>query len=209
MVLAWGLKRIASPGQEHFVSRTEALFRAFDEEKALVMIPAPALAEAMIGLPESEQTFFAEEIQKRFFVAPFEAKAAIWAKNKATNGQVRKDLGITKAHMKFDFQIIAIAKANDATCIYSHDAQDMIVFAAGIVEIRDIPVGEPIQQTLALPVEDKPMGMPAGQLVPSISPIAPQEEPATVVRSQENAIVESPVKAPAGEILDGHTEKTF
>ena len=106
-----------------------------------VIIPAPALAEALKYAPRAGQTYL-EEIQKYscFQLRPFDQKAAMelarmLGKNAA--GKTRRQSELTMQMLKFDRQIVAIAKAYGASIIYADD-EKIVSFAAecGLQGIR-------------------------------------------------------------------------
>lgn len=115
--------------------RIEQLVNDLDAEDERVIIPTPVLCEFLI-LAGPEGSIYLEKIQgaKTLLVGPFAQRAAIElaAMELAARGKGRKrasDLPYQK--VKFDRQIVAIAKVNEARTIYSDD-QDLGRFARSV-----------------------------------------------------------------------------
>ena len=127
---------------------------AADKEK--IVIATPVLSEVLVHAGEAMQPYL--EIlngQSVFRIAPFDQKAAIEAalamSDAIKRGGHRVDAAnpdATKTKIKFDRQIVAIAKAEGARAIYSDDG-DVHGYAkhAGINVYRT--------SDLALPPEDR------------------------------------------------------
>ena len=93
-----------------------------DSENTKVIIPTPALAQVLTHGPKVSQAEL-EQIQKsaRFQIRPFDDKAAI---------ELAYLLGqnVTKNILKFDRQIVAIAKVYGAGVLYAND-DEVVKFA--------------------------------------------------------------------------------
>ncbi|MFL6373344.1 MAG: hypothetical protein ACJ73D_01635 [Pyrinomonadaceae bacterium] len=95
-----------------------------------VIIPTPVLSEFLV-LAADDASDYLDEIDSstHFVVRAFDTKAAVELsamylaeRSQMSNTAKKKDTQAdTKAKMKFDRQIVAIAKANRATAIYSDD----------------------------------------------------------------------------------------
>lgn len=145
---------------ERAVDRMNALILRLSDDGEKIIIPTPALSEVLVHAREATQRYL--EILNRnaaFRIASFDQKAAIEAAI-ATHDAIRRggrradaDPGATAAKIKFDRQIIAIARAEGARAVYSDDS-DVIRFAkqAGLEAYRtaDLP----------LPLEDPQQGLP-------------------------------------------------
>lgn len=107
--------------------RIDHLVNELDRTDAKLIIPTPVLSEALVnaGVVASQQ--IVETLQKWsvFRIEAFDARAAIelatMTRSAIAKGK-KKDPNITWAKMKFDRQIVAIAKVAGATTIYSDDA---------------------------------------------------------------------------------------
>jgi len=125
--------------------RVEHLIETLQRDKVKIIVPTPALAEALVraqeGAPERLRLLGSN---KHIRIAPFDQKAAVeYAAVQAgriASGQ--RPLGTPRAKAKFDEQIIAIAAAENATVIYSDDAD--IKKGAGsrfrVVGIEELPL---------------------------------------------------------------------
>lgn len=93
-----------------------------------ILIPTPALAEVLVRAPASDAQRILDELQKLkvFRIEPFDTRAAIEVSRitrealGSKRAKKRAD-GETWAKIKYDWQIIAIAKVNSASAIYSDD----------------------------------------------------------------------------------------
>jgi hypothetical protein len=105
--------------------RITHLIHDFEKAKTRVLIPTPVLSELLVRIGPDKQAIVGE-IQKRqvFQIEAFDARAAIeLAHLMDGNGQVQNSVDPTqsKAKVKFDRQIIAIAKVHGVSNIYSDD----------------------------------------------------------------------------------------
>jgi hypothetical protein len=150
MVLGWGLKSVASPGQEGMIDRARFLLDELARKAATVIVPAPVLTEFLHNVAVNEKSAFLAMFEKRFIVAPFDALAAaqadkLWLKVKADPHLCPKYPGpcvvngrIPKPVLKYDVQIVAIAMAQKVDAIYSDDPHIRTI-AQGMVPVLDLP----------------------------------------------------------------------
>jgi predicted nucleic acid-binding protein len=114
-----------------------------------IVIPAPALSELLIAVGHSRKEILHQLTRNpKFLIAPFDTRAAlelslmVEAIRKET-GKKKGDAGGTWAKVKFDWQIVAIAKVNNVSTIYSED-NDMHTLATnqGIKpkRVADLPL---------------------------------------------------------------------
>jgi hypothetical protein len=92
-----------------------------------IVIPSPALSELLIAVGHSRKQILHELTHNpKFLIAPFDTRAALelalmaQATRKET-GKKKGDAGSTWAKVKFDWQIVAIAKVCNVSTIYSED----------------------------------------------------------------------------------------
>lgn len=134
--------------------RIEFLVQKLQREKAKIIIPTPALSETLVRAGTEASLQIVEYINKYaiFRIEAFDTRAAIElaAISREAMGRKGKRGGSTSvwAKIKFDRQIIAIAKVCGATEIYSDDGD--IETLAKQANMTVIGVGD-----LPLPEEDR------------------------------------------------------
>jgi hypothetical protein len=106
--------------------RIELLIDTWEQDNETILIPAPALSEFLILADKAGPQYLTDIDGNRLFtVASFDQKAAVelavmnlaLMRSKNRRGTAQG----TWAKINFDRQIVAIAKANSATTIYSDD----------------------------------------------------------------------------------------
>ena len=152
-VLIWGVQKTAKPGQEYLVERTLRYIRHLDQQNKQIMIPAPVVGEYLSHFNGSDLTKQKELIQRYFFVPSLDFHAAaIQAEIEGDRGllkRIRSGSGLDRQQLRVDSQIIAVALANKAEKIISHDPH-MRELAQGRIEIEEIPE---ITEQMPLPFE--------------------------------------------------------
>lgn len=147
---------------EKAAERIEYLIETLAADKEKIVIPTPVLSEVLVHSGDALQPYL--DIlngQATFRIVPFDQKAAIEAalamSDAIRRGGHRIDAAnpdATKTKIKFDRQIVAIAKAEGAHTVYSDD-DDVHNYAtrAGLNAYRtadlDLPPEDP-QQSLDL-----------------------------------------------------------
>jgi predicted nucleic acid-binding protein len=112
---------------DHVKERVEFLVKELDKSKTQIIIPTPALSEILVRVGAAESQKILEKIDKAyvFRIEPFDTKAAIEvaAMTRAALGEGDKKGGSSDVwhKVKFDRQIVAIARVHRATTIYSDD----------------------------------------------------------------------------------------
>ena len=155
---------------ERLEDRLALLIETWDEDNEKILIPTPVLSEFLI-LAGDEGADYLSKIHDmaHFQVASFDERAAVELAaihigiRAASSNRAKKrgdaDAVGTWAKLKFDRQIVAIAKVNMATVIYSDD-KGMATFAEqnglAIVQTWQLPL--PKAQAVLLPFEDKEVG---------------------------------------------------
>lgn len=110
---------------ERLEARAEALIEAIDAKGGLVLIPAPALAEYLIGVHRDHYQEHLDVISGTscFQIVDFDQIAAIECARMVDDAELKQlDQTGTKAKLRFDRQIIAISLANAADEVWTHDA---------------------------------------------------------------------------------------
>jgi len=120
--LIWAI-RPDSPPEEipNAQDKIDFLLKTLDETKAKIFIPTPVLAEFLSGLTqddESTKNEYINAIMRNFSLASFNTMCAIEhaevVKFKSSEHPWQK--------VKFDFQIVTIAKVNSVDMVYTHDS---------------------------------------------------------------------------------------
>ena len=104
--------------------RLDLLVTGFDQTRTKIALPAPAFTEFLVGAGRARGAL-ASKIQtsSRFVVKPFSTKAAMECAIMLADVLNAKDQKqITKAKIKYDWMIVAIAKSENAQFVYSSDA---------------------------------------------------------------------------------------
>jgi len=145
------------------VKRLEAL-------KTRIIIPTPALSEVLVHAGAAGPDILETLTRTVFKVEPFDTKAAVEAalmiKAAIDAGDKRSGVAAAWAKVKFDRQIVAIAKVFNASMIYSDD-KDVKTLAA----VENIPVTR--LEELSLPAPKPQMEM---ELATPAEPIDPQSD---------------------------------
>ncbi|MFD0979967.1 type II toxin-antitoxin system VapC family toxin [Tropicimonas aquimaris] len=114
---------------EKAAERIEYLIENLATDKEKIIIPTPVLSEVLVHAGDALQPYLDTlNGQSVFRIAPFDQKAAIEAalamSDAIRRGGHRVDAAspdATKTKIKFDRQIVAIAKAEGAHSVYSDD----------------------------------------------------------------------------------------
>lgn len=107
--------------------RIEYLVKLLNDAKTKILIPTPALAEALVRAGAAASQQIVEYLQRYsvFSIEPFDTRAAIevaaMSREALVSGRKRGESTATWAKVKYDRQIVAIAKVHGATTIYSSD----------------------------------------------------------------------------------------
>jgi predicted nucleic acid-binding protein len=108
--------------------RVDNLIGSLQGSGERIVIPSPALAELLIAVGHSRSQILRELTHSpKFLIAPFDSKAALELSLLAEtarkqSGKKKGDSGGTWAKVKFDWQIVAISKAQNVRAIYSEDS---------------------------------------------------------------------------------------
>lgn len=106
-------------------AKLDHLVETLQKKRTTILIPTPALSEFMARAGSARDEYFRKlNSSSNFRIAPFGAKAAmecaLMISEALTSGD-KKAKAKTWAKAKFDWQIVAIAKSENATTIYSDD----------------------------------------------------------------------------------------
>ena len=151
----------------HCQARIEALIDDISRKSGTLLVPAPALAEALCAAEAAEAYF--EELQSFAVieVAAFDAKAAFELgriiRTAIAQGDKRSGESGNWQHVKMDRAIVAIAVAHSATTFYSDDSRQ-IAFAklAGLSVKSTWDLGLPADYAQGDLSEHAPASWPRG-----------------------------------------------
>jgi len=108
-------------------ARITYLVATLEKEKARIIIPTPALSEALVRAGSKASHDIVQHLQKFdvFRIEPFDTRAAIevaaMSREALNSGNKRGNSAASWAKVKYDRQIVAIARVHAATAIYSDD----------------------------------------------------------------------------------------
>jgi len=127
-----------------FVERVSNLTANLDVTNTVIGVPAPAMSEVLVRAGASRDQYIATLSDTwKFQILPFDARCAIETGELIAKVKSRKEQWATWAKVKFDIQIVATAKAESATVIYSDD-KDIENLAKRlkikVVRICDLPL---------------------------------------------------------------------
>jgi predicted nucleic acid-binding protein len=123
--------------------RVQQLIKKLDASKTKILIPTPVLSECLVHAGAALEGYLAVlQGQAVFRIAPFESKAAIelalMVRKAIGNGDKRGGINAPWAKLKFDRQIVAIAKVEGVSALYSDDPDIKHLGAACDIEVRGI-----------------------------------------------------------------------
>jgi hypothetical protein len=156
------LPLIKASGPKGLSVKFNHLLDTLDQRGDRVIVPAPAYSEVLVKAPGEIAAIFQKiEDAKRFQIEPFGKRAAIEcaeliAKAWGTGG--KKNFNSPWAKVKFDHQIVAIAKLCGADVVYSDDGDVKSLCARENIKClgtEDMPV-PPAKAQSELPLDDRP-----------------------------------------------------
>jgi len=149
---------------EHVEDRIELLIERLETDGETIIIPVPVLSEFLILADTDGPKYLADITSNHLFLlASFDPKAAIELAAMSLSirrktGTRRGDQGGTWAKITFDRQIVAIAKVNNASVIYSDDEDvERLAKQHGISVVRTWELPLPKAKQSAFPFEPSPM----------------------------------------------------
>ncbi|MBV8798212.1 MAG: hypothetical protein JOY77_13860 [Alphaproteobacteria bacterium] len=162
--------------------RIKFLTDSLQKSKTKIIVPTPALSETLVHAGMDVSQSIVEEMNRSavFHVADFDLIAAIevaaMTRNAIVEGGKRGAGTGTWAKIKYDRQIVAIARAARASAIYSDD-ENVRTFAQQF--------GMPVIRTSDLP-------LPPEEAQPQLPFKAPEDELEAAIEAEETARPEGP-----------------
>ena len=134
-----------------FKERVAYLTQMMDVSNDTIGVPTPAMAEVLVRSGASRAKYVSTLSDTwKFQILPFDSRAAIEAADLIAAIKSQKEKWETWAKVKFDIQIVSIAKAEAATVIYSDD-KDVENYAKRfkirVIRICDLPLPPPPEDT--------------------------------------------------------------
>jgi predicted nucleic acid-binding protein len=140
-------------------SRIDYLVKQLEKDKTKIIVPTPALSEVLVrvGTEASEKIIGYLQKFSVFRIEPFDTRAAIEVAamtRELLNSRERRrgTSSATWTKIKFDRQIVAIAKVCNATVIYSDDEDIRKIAARAKIKVQGLA-------DLPLPPEDAQLGL--------------------------------------------------
>lgn len=166
---------------EHAKQRVEYLIKTLSKAKAKVIIPSPVLSELLVGAGAAGPQYIQELQKSPFRVSPFDTRAAIECADAMANHGTKGKSAETRAKVKFDRQIVAIAKVERVDAIYSDDDHIHKLGAqAGLKVVRTFE--------LELDPDEAQHKLP---LVPRVEPDEDEIPPPVVIAAVEQRVAEN------------------
>lgn len=150
VLIAWSAKRTP----DLMVARLEYLLETAGKERQRILIPTPALAEYLVRTDESTAEWLNElERKSAVEVCPFDRRAAFECAliERGAHQRGDKKHGADSAYqkVKFDRQIVAIAKSRNSTLIVSDDESlRRVALSVGlqVSRIEELPIPDKARQ---------------------------------------------------------------
>jgi predicted nucleic acid-binding protein len=137
-------------GSDNKRERLQCLVDKVRKNKGRVLIPTPALTEFSVYATPQDIEFL---LSQTFKIAPLDIRAALecgqFIKQLLSAQKAKKSAHFDKLKMKFDLQILAIAKANNVTLFVTDDKQLLSQAAQSGVNalpVSDLPLPDEARQ---------------------------------------------------------------
>jgi predicted nucleic acid-binding protein len=138
---------------EQFKERVANLAGKLDASNQVIGVPAPAMAEVLVRAGKGRAQLVSILSDRwHFQILPFDSRAAIEASELIAAVKSNKERWDTWAKVKFDIQIVAVAKAEAASIIYTDDK-----YIENLAKRVKIPVMRICDLPLPLPPEPTPI----------------------------------------------------
>ena len=137
-------------------ARIDHLVQTLEEERERIIVPTPALSEVLVHANDAIADYLTVlNVSSRFRIVPFDQRAAIElatiVRDSPPVRQLQVGTSTTRASLKFDRQILAIARVESETTIYSDDG-DMATLGKrlgfDVIKTHELPLPPAEQQPL-------------------------------------------------------------
>ena len=124
-------------------ARIDSLIETLEARRETIVIPTPALSEVLVHAGDAGPRYLETLNSTRCFrIEPFDQRAAVelaaMTSDAIVAGDLRAGTDTTRAKLKFDRQIVAIARTQGQTTIYSDDND--VAKLGGALGLEIIPV---------------------------------------------------------------------
>jgi predicted nucleic acid-binding protein len=143
-ILIWGVRGIATAGQEPMIGRTRRYLDHLEEARTTIMVPTPALSEYLVGAESSVKA--AEELaifERGFYLPGFDIPSAFLAAELQRDSDkmksIRKEFGVDRQQLRTDAMIIAIAVIHKAAKIITNDLRHFTRLAGDRIAVVEVP----------------------------------------------------------------------
>jgi predicted nucleic acid-binding protein len=157
--------------------RIDYLVQRLSKAKSKIIIPTPVLSEALVKAGPAASQKVIEELQKYavFSIEPFDTRAALevaaMSREALASGNKKGKSTAPWQKVKFDRQIVAIAKVHGVSEIYSDDSDIAALSERAkikVIRLVDLPL-PPTKAQLDLQLEPAPDFEPAAGFIEAIS----------------------------------------
>lgn len=136
--------------------RLDLLIETLRQKREVVMVPTPAYAEFLVKSGNARSSYSERiEASNTFRIDPFSKRAAVECAQLLEQAFKLKDRrNVTKTKFKFDWMIVATARAHGASCVYHLDSDiGRYATTAGIaaVHIDELPLPKGTMQLFGEP----------------------------------------------------------
>ena len=138
-------------------ARIEGLVAKLQKAKETILVPTPVLSEVLVHADKAGPGYLQIlHCTARLRIVPFGERAAVelavMTRAALEKGDLRAGTSATRAKLKFDRQIIAIARVEGEKTIYSDDS-DVKTLAEGaeltVIRTSDLPLADSAQRELS------------------------------------------------------------
>lgn len=140
MVLIWGVKQVATPGQEHRIEEARRFLALARERNFNVVLSTVAVSEYLCGFEPSEHAAQIDAL-RHFAVVPFDLRAASIAaqltRNRTLVDELRSEYEVSRQTVKADMAILACAISAGAQTFYTTD-QRLRKAAQGRIIVKEL-----------------------------------------------------------------------